>query len=41
MKTLLRSLEKSERKYDLDKLTRAYEYAAGLHEGQFRLSGEP
>ena len=41
MKILLRNLEKNERKYDLDKLTRAYEYAAGLHEGQFRLSGEP
>ncbi len=28
-------------KYDLDKIYRAYEYAAMLHEGQFRKSGEP
>ena len=41
MQLLLKNLEKSERKYDLEKLTRAYDYAAGLHEGQFRLSGEP
>ncbi len=41
MKTLLDNLSANEKKYDLDKLTRAYEYAAGLHEGQFRLSGEP
>ena len=41
MRLLLDSLEKSERKYDIEKLTRAYDYSAGLHEGQFRLSGEP
>ena len=41
MRNLLDTLEKSERKYDIEKLTRAYDYAAGLHEGQFRLSGEP
>ena len=26
--------------YDIPKITRAYEYAAALHEGQFRQSGE-
>ena len=41
MSVLLKNLEKSERKYDIEKLKRAYDYAAGLHEGQFRLSGEP
>ena len=41
MRILLENLEKSERKYDLEKLTKAYDYAAGLHDGQFRLSGEP
>jgi len=41
MRLLLENLEKSERKYDIEKLKRAYEYSAGLHEGQFRLSGEP
>ena len=28
-------------KYDMEKIQRAYEYAAFLHEGQFRKSGEP
>ena len=41
MSLLLKNLEKSERKYDIEKLKKAYDYAAGLHEGQFRLSGEP
>ena len=27
--------------YDLDKIQRAMDYAASLHEGQFRVSGEP
>lgn len=27
--------------YDLEKIRRAYQYAKELHEGQFRLSGEP
>ncbi len=27
--------------YDVEKICRAYEYAKQLHEGQFRLSGEP
>ena len=38
---LLENLESSERKYDIEKLKRAYEYADSLHAGQFRLSGEP
>ncbi len=29
------------KKYDLDKIRRAYEYADELHKGQFRQSGEP
>lgn len=33
-------LLKTGKHYDLDKIRRAYEYAAELHEGQFRLSGE-
>ena len=41
MTLLLKNLEKSEKKYDIEKLKKAYDYAAGLHEGQFRLSGEP
>ena len=28
-------------RYDIEKIRRAYDYAAGLHEGQFRVSGEP
>ncbi len=31
----------SPERYDIEKIRRAYEYAAGLHEGQFRVSGEP
>ena len=41
MKSLLEYLEKSERKYDIEKITQAYLYSEKLHEGQFRLSGEP
>ncbi|MCQ2431418.1 MAG: bifunctional (p)ppGpp synthetase/guanosine-3',5'-bis(diphosphate) 3'-pyrophosphohydrolase [Clostridia bacterium] len=33
-------LEKSGKNYDLEKIQQAYEYAAELHEGQFRVSGE-
>ena len=29
------------RKYDIEKIRKAGEYAARLHEGQFRVSGEP
>ncbi|MBQ5356525.1 MAG: bifunctional (p)ppGpp synthetase/guanosine-3',5'-bis(diphosphate) 3'-pyrophosphohydrolase, partial [Clostridia bacterium] len=31
----------SEKHYDVEKLERAYLYAKSLHEGQFRVSGEP
>lgn len=41
MKTLIQMLEEGERKYDINKITEAYNYSAMLHEGQFRLSGEP
>lgn len=34
-------LESQDRGYDLDKIKRAYECAARLHEGQYRQSGEP
>ena len=37
---LLEILKKTEKKYDLEKITSAYEYAKELHEGQFRASGE-
>ena len=41
MKSLLEYLGKSERNYDLVRITEAYCYADKLHEGQMRLSGEP
>nr|MBE6544774.1 bifunctional (p)ppGpp synthetase/guanosine-3',5'-bis(diphosphate) 3'-pyrophosphohydrolase [Oscillospiraceae bacterium] len=41
MISLLDYLEKSERNYDLPKITEAFYYADKLHEGQMRLSGEP
>ncbi len=41
MISLLELLDNSERTYDTEKITRAYEYADSLHAGQFRLSGEP
>ncbi len=37
---LLDILRGTGKKYDLDKVQDAYEYAAGLHEGQYRVSGE-
>ena len=37
---LLAFLKKTEKKYDIEKLKRAYEYAQNLHSGQFRASGE-
>ena len=40
-KPLLDVLNTQDRGYDLDKITKAYECAAKLHEGQFRQSGEP
>ncbi len=38
---LLEILKATGKKYDLEKIRDAYEYAAALHEGQFRNSGEP
>ena len=37
---LLDILKATGKKYDVDKITRAFEYADNLHEGQFRVSGE-
>lgn len=41
MQNLLDYIKKNERNYDIDKIIRAYDYAESLHEGQFRLSGDP
>ena len=41
IKNLLNILKSTGKKYDTDKISRAYEYAKELHEGQFRVSGEP
>ncbi len=38
---LLLSLEKTGKKYDVEKIKKAYLHAAEFHEGQFRQSGEP
>lgn len=38
---LLTMLENSEKFYDLEKINRSYLYAAALHEGQYRVSGDP
>ncbi len=38
---LLEILGATGKKYDLGKVTRAFEYAKEMHEGQFRVSGEP
>ncbi len=38
---LMSGLEATSRKYDFEKIKKAYEYAAYLHEGQMRKSGEP
>ncbi|MGM9635909.1 MAG: RelA/SpoT family protein, partial [Candidatus Avispirillum sp.] len=38
---LMSILKASGKKYDIDKIRKAYLYAADLHEGQFRNSGEP
>ena len=37
---LLEILRATGKKYDLEKIQAAYDYAAGLHEGQFRVSGD-
>ena len=39
IKNLLGMLKSSGKKYDTDKIIRAYQYAAELHDGQFRNSG--
>lgn len=41
IKRLLEKLEKTGKKYDIDKIVRAYDYAKELHHGQFRVSGDP
>ena len=41
IKPLLEVIQSNDRNYDYDKINRAYEYAAKMHEGQFRQSGEP
>ncbi len=38
--TLLRSLERTGKHYDIDKIKKAYLYAKELHKGQYRYSGE-
>ena len=38
--SLVSSLEKSGKKYNIEKIKKAYEFARELHEGQFRRSGE-
>ena len=38
---LLNIILKNEKNYDVEKIKKAFEYAASLHNGQFRLSGEP
>lgn len=40
IKTLLKKLEKTGKKYDIEKIERAFEFARTLHEGQLRNSGE-
>ncbi len=40
-KTLIAEIEQTGKKYDIEKIKNAYEYAAKMHEGQYRLSGEP
>lgn len=41
LQPLLDIIENNEKNYDMDKIKEAFLYAAKLHEGQFRLSGEP
>ena len=38
---LLEVINGNEKNYDIEKITKAFEYAASLHQGQFRLSGDP
>ena len=41
IKKLIRSLEKTNKNYDIEKIKKAYIWADRLHAGQFRQSGEP
>ncbi len=41
LQPLLDVIEKNEKSYNIDKIKQAFEYSAKLHDGQFRLSGEP
>ncbi len=38
---LLQTIEESEKNYDVEKIKRSYLYANSLHEGQYRVSGDP
>ena len=38
---LISTLRATGKKYDIEKIEKAYEIAAELHQGQVRLSGEP
>ena len=38
---LLEIIEKNEKNYDIEKIKKAFDFAAKMHEGQTRLSGEP
>ena len=38
---LMTALKESNRPYDFDKITEAYQYASKAHEGQMRQSGDP
>ena len=40
VKRLIDLLKITGKNYDLEKINAAYEYAAALHEGQFRVSGD-
>ncbi len=41
LQPLLDVIENNEKNYDIEKIKRAFVYADSLHQGQFRLSGEP
>lgn len=41
IKRLIGILSATGKKYDTDRIIQAYEYAKALHEGQFRVSGDP
>ena len=41
LKRLIDILSKNEERYDIEKIVGSYEYAKSLHEGQFRVSGDP